>query len=146
MKFLISTSPSNNGAEPKSNVTPEKCPAIEVNLSKSDIARASKKERQLQNKLRKQKGLSKSENSRKGKNNSDLSEDSFTSIDDSGQSCQYDFVSPSKFFQHSPVSSSKVKQSSKRPNSDDESERRTRSKSNDFRKGTLLISKVPLVK
>ena len=35
---------TNNGAERKSNLAPEKCPAIEVNLSKSDKARATKME------------------------------------------------------------------------------------------------------
>ena len=107
--------------------------------TKSDLAKAAKKERQLQNKLKRQKALPKVANGCKDDTTSDLSEDSFNSVENNDHSL-FEFQSASKFFHRSPLS---AKNSSKRSNSDDESEkRRTRSKSNNFRIGSLLVSEV----
>ena len=92
------------------------------------------------------------------------SDDSFSSVDNTDQTSQFEFEDAiivftaktgSKFFSQSPASPNDDKdvrldlasKSIKRANSaDDSSERRTRSKSDNFRKSSLVITKVPLVK
>ena len=121
-------------------------------MSKTELARVAKKERQLKNKVLKQKGLSASSKvlgSCEMNSTSDTSDDSFNNVDNNDVSSHFEFESASKFFNKSPllkssiVTQSTAQKSSKRPNSDEETEnRRTRSKSNNFRNSSLVISKV----